>query len=242
MGRFIKRAGWCLVVLAAMLSVAMALTTRSGDPSRYPVAAGQPNVEIFVVSHGYHSGIVVPRAALATMAIARKRGALIGIATRFYAYPWIEFGWGEEEFYRSVPTASSLSFGLAMRALVRPGNASVLHVVGLPAPPIVSFSQSDIVAVKLSQAGFEGLVDNVNATFATPNAAPDDLGRGLYGPSLFFRANGSFNIFHVCNHWVADVLDAAGVPTSPMLAVLPAGLLLDLRWRSGLVPLARSVD
>jgi len=44
----------------------------------------------------------------------------------------------------------------------------------------------------------------------------------------------------VCNHWVADLLDAAGVPTAPILATLPSGLLLDLKWRSNLVPLPQS--
>jgi Protein of unknown function (DUF2459) len=55
--------------------------------------------------------------------------------------------------------------------------------------------------------------------------------------SLFFRANGTFHLFHVSNHWIADLLDAAGVPTVPLLATLPSGLLLDLKWRSGLVRL-----
>nr|WP_244627004.1 DUF2459 domain-containing protein [Microvirga tunisiensis] len=41
-------------------------------------------------------------------------------------------------------------------------------------------------------------------------------------------------MFHVCNHWVADLLDAAGIRTTPGLAILPAGLLADLAWRSGL--------
>jgi hypothetical protein len=66
---------------------------------------------------------------------------------------------------------------------------------------------------------------------------PEELGPGLYGMSLFFRANGTFHLFHVCNHWIADLLDAAGVPTAPVLATLPSGLLLDLKWRSGLVRL-----
>jgi uncharacterized protein (TIGR02117 family) len=181
---------------------------------------------------------------MAMVAGERGRSALIAIATRFAAYPWIEFGWGEEEFYRSVPTAASLTASLALRALFRPGNPSVMHVVGLPAPPVVSFPQSDVVPIDLSQAGFESLLDKIDATFAgaARGQLPDDLGPGLYGASLFFRANGTFNIFHVCNHWVADALDAAGVPTSPVLSIHPAGMLFDLRWRSGLVPLARPSD
>jgi uncharacterized protein (TIGR02117 family) len=241
MWRPFKRAGWCLVVVAAAIALAIVLTARPGDATKYPAAPASRRTEIFVVSHGYHSGIVVPRTAMAMVAGERGRSALIAIATRFAAYPWIEFGWGEEEFYRSVPTAASLTAGLALRALFRPGNPSVMHVVGLPAPPVVSFPQSDVVPIDLSQAGFESLLDKIDATFAgaARGQPPDDLGPGLYGPSLFFRANGTFNILHVCNHWVADALDAAGVPTSPVLSIHPAGMLLDLRWRSGLVPLAR---
>jgi hypothetical protein len=64
-----------------------------------------------------------------------------------------------------------------------------------------------------------------------------DAGKGLYGPSLFYPAVGRFSILRVCNHWIADLLDAAGLPTTPLLATLSPGLMLDLRWRAGLRPL-----
>ena len=66
------------------------------------------------------------------------------------------------------------------------------------------------------------------------------LGPGLYGPSLFFRGVETFHAFNVCNHWVAALLAAAGVPTAPVIATLPQGLLIDLTWRSGLARLPRS--
>ncbi len=44
-------------------------------------------------------------------------------------------------------------------------------------------------------------------------------------------------MLRVCNHWIADLLDAAGVPTAPVLATLPQGLLWDLSTRAGAVPL-----
>lgn len=83
----------------------------------------------------------------------------------------------------------------------------------------------------------------LDATFAPGQGAvpAGELGPGIYGPSLFYRAAGAFHLFNVCNHWIGDLLDAAGLPTAPVLATLPQGLLLDLRWRSGLVPLAPSV-
>lgn len=94
----------------------------------------------------------------------------------------------------------------------------------------------------LSEAGFERLAGVLERTFAGgPDGAPaDDLGPGIYGPSRFYRAVGAFNVVNVCNHWVSDLLDAAGVPTDPVLATLPQGLFLDLRWRPGIVPLART--
>jgi hypothetical protein len=71
--------------------------------------------------------------------------------------------------------------------------------------------------------------------------APQVLGQGLYGPSLFYRAVDNFHLFNVCNHWVARMLSAAGIRTAPVLATLPAGLLLDLKWRSGLAPMLREI-
>jgi uncharacterized protein (TIGR02117 family) len=222
-------------------TVAAAVTLRSGDPVLWP-AAGEHATTIYVVSHGYHSGVVMPRAAMVELAAQRSLPALNTVAIRFAAYEWLEVGWGDEQFYRSVQTLASLNVWLAARALFWPGNASVLHVVGLSAAPREFVPNADIVKLDLSAAGFSLLSARMDRTFARAAGTmlPEELGHGLYGPSLFYRATGDFNIFHVCNHWVADLLDAAGVPTAPVLATLPAGLLLDLRWRSGLRPLPKA--
>ena len=174
---------------------------------------------------------------------ARRAGAaaLSAIATRFADHPFVEIGWGDAEFYRSVPTAGAMTVSLAAHALFTTGNPSVLHVVGLPQSPPAAFPVATIVRIELSEHGFARLLARLEATFATrSDGLPlEDLGPGLYGQSRFFRAVGWFSLAHVCNHWVADLLDAAGVPTAPLLATLPGGLFLDLHWRSGLRPLDR---
>ena len=108
--------------------------------------------------------------------------------------------------------------------------------------PETMFPLSDLVRIDLGAAGFERLAEKLDATFARgpDGLRPEELGPGLYGASLFFRANGAFHLFNVCNHWIAGLLDAAGVPTAPVLATLPFGLLLDLEWRSNLVRLPPS--
>ena len=218
------------------------LTARSGDPALWPSAPGEPRVEIFVVSHGYHSGLVLPRETLAEAAGRRGDAALVTVSQRFAGFHWLEIGWGDEGFYRHVPDAASLTFGLAIRALFRPGNPSVVHVVGLPGHPREAFPRADLVRIELSSGGWARMLDGLEASFnkGEGGAAPAPLGPGLYGPSLFYRGTEAFHVLNVCNHWVARLLSAAGVPTAPVLATLPSGLFLDLQWRAGLVALRKN--
>jgi uncharacterized protein (TIGR02117 family) len=241
MRRLLRRLGLGALIAAGLFVAAVIATARFGDRSLWPPTAGAPTSEIFIVSHGYHSGIIVARTALADAASQRGLTALGAIATRFAGFDRVEIGWGDERFYREVPTVGSLTVPLAVRALLRPGNPSVLHVVGIANHPRAAFANSDIVRIKLGAIGFERLLDKLDASFARDQNGliSEPLGPGLYGTSLFFRGNGTFHLFHVCNHWIADLLDAAGVPTAPVVATLPAGLLLDLEWRSGLERLPR---
>jgi uncharacterized protein (TIGR02117 family) len=236
-----RRIGRAVLITVALFVAAAIATARSGDRSLWPPAAGVRTSEIHIVGHGYHSGIVIPTRSLLDQASRRRRVALGVVAARFAEFERLEIGWGDEAFYRAVPTIDSLTVPLALRALLRPGNPSVLHVVGIPGDPRAVFVNSEVVRLELSTAGFDKLADKLDASFAreADGLRPEPLGPGLYGTSLFFRANGAFHLFNVCNHWVADLLDAAGVPTAPVLATLPLGLLIDLEWRAGVARLPR---
>jgi uncharacterized protein (TIGR02117 family) len=230
-----------LIALVLVLILATMLTARSADPALWPPAPGEPRIEIFVVSHGYHSGLVLPRETVAEAAGQRGHAALGAVAQRFSGYRFVEIGWGDEGFYRHVPNVASLTFGLAVRALLMPGNPSVVHVVGLPGHPQEVFPRADIVRVELSGGGFARMLDALEASFGKERGTPPEpLGPGLYGPSLFYRGVEAFHVFNVCNHWVARQLAAAGLPTAPVLATLPPGLLLDLKWRAGLAALPKN--
>lgn len=225
-----------LLAYAALLVAALAFGTRWGDASLYPPMPGT-GIPILLVSNGYHSGLVLPRQDVADVASRRGAGAALAVATRFGHYRWIEAGWGEDRFYRNVPTVDAFEWRLALRALFAPGNASVVHIVGLEDDSRAPFRSAQVVALELSPEGFARLVTALDASFARDREGlPDALGPGLSGPSLFYRAVGTFSAMNVCNHWTARLLDAAGVPTAPWLATLPGGLLLDLQHRSGLKP------
>jgi uncharacterized protein (TIGR02117 family) len=244
--RLARRIAWGLVIaiglLIGVLAVATFVTARAGNPRLWPPSAGAPPVEIHVVSHGWHSGVVLSRAAMADYASRQGRPVLASVAQRLANFRWLEIGWGDEGFYRSAPDLAALDVTLAARALLRPGNPSVLHVVGLSDHPRTSFPQADIVRIELSSEGFSRLLDRLDASFArgSGGAAPQPLGPGLYGTSLFYRGVETFNLLNVCNHWVARLLSIAGLPTAPVVATLPQGLLLDLQWRSKLPLLPRT--
>ena len=91
MRRWARRLGVGLLVLVAMLAGLTVVTARRGDPRLYPAAAGAPHIEIFVVSNGYHAGVVLPRAPLAEVAGRDRLAALGAVAARFGAYSALEF-------------------------------------------------------------------------------------------------------------------------------------------------------
>ena len=216
-----------------MIGGAAWMTARPADPMLWPPRDARI-VDVYVISNGYHAGLALPREKLAEFASGRGYPALIGVSQRFAAYNWIEFGWGEREFYQSVPSVGDIDWRLAFRALFYPGNRSVVHVAGITGEPMQAF-KADMLKVPLSWNGFDRMLAKLDATFVPPqNGALPDLGRGLYGPSLFYPANGAFGITRVCNHWIGDLLGAAGLPSNPVLATLPQGLMLNLRWQAGL--------
>jgi uncharacterized protein (TIGR02117 family) len=232
--RLLRRSLAAILAVVALLVIVALLSRREGDPTLFPPRAGEKRVRVAVTAGTYHAGLVMPVAELAAAAEHVGHGEIIGIATRFSTYPCVEIGWGDEGFYRLVPTASALTAKEALRALFRPGNASVLHVVGLDRLPAANVPDFHAMLLDLSQRGFDRLVKRLSDSVATSDGHPIELGPGIYGPSLFYRARGEFSILNVCNHFVAGLLDAAGVPTMPVLDTLPLGLTFDLRWRAGI--------
>lgn len=236
--RLARRAAALLLcfVVAVVVTVGSAawLTARPGDPALYPPAPDDEAVTVRLVAGTWHSGLLLPRDGLARAAGEVGSGALAEVAERFGAYPALEIGWGDAGFYRAVPTVQALDWRLALEALFTPGGRpAVLHVVGVAAAPGAAFPGAEIVSLRLSRAGFRRLVAALAQSFSLRDGHPVEAGPGLYGPSLFYAAEGRFSLVRVCNHWSAGLLHEAGLPVTPLLDTLPRGLALDLAWRAG---------
>ncbi|NIO08038.1 MAG: DUF2459 domain-containing protein [Deltaproteobacteria bacterium] len=157
-----------------------------------------------VVSHGWHTGIVIDRSDLLEQIPEFK--------TDFGAVEYLEVGWGDAGYYQ----ASKAKPTLALRAALFP-TSSVLHVVEVPSSPRSYFSKSKVVDLRVPETGYGKMLDFIAGTFYRDPRKHDEVvkkGKGLYGKSRFYRAKGSFHAFNTCNTWVARAVAATGFPVS----------------------------
>lgn len=166
-----------------------------------PRLCEEPMRALYVVNHGWHSGIVVERAEL-----LNKRP---GLGPDLGQARYVEIGWGEEDYYQ----ARDPHIGMALSAVLWI-NSSVLQVVPFDEPPQRYFPHSEIREVRTDQAGYEATLGFIAESFKrTPSL--DRRGQSLYGQGWFYRGRDSFHLFNTCNRWTARALEAARcVPAS----------------------------
>jgi uncharacterized protein (TIGR02117 family) len=185
--------------------------------SLYPPPPGQPPKTVYVISNGWHAGLVVRRTDIPSNLWPETQD--------FAEYNYLEVGWGAKGFYM----AKTITPCVAIRTMCWP-SPSVLHVVGFDPPPEVVYPTADLVAVELSNAGFLELCRFAAVSFAhDPQGEPIRLGPGLYGVSQFYDAHGHYYFPNTCNMWTARALRAAGCPITPPYAFAADNVVFQTR-------------
>lgn len=184
-------------ILVTALLAACATEPRVVRP-HFPEDGGIPARTIYIVSHGWHTGVVFPGPDL--------NAAAPELRDLFGEVSYYEFGWGDEAFYR----ARRITSGLAARALFWPTSA-VLHVAAVTGEPEVFFPGSEVKALPVRPEGFESLKQFILESFARdPEGRLFPLEPGIYGESRFFKARGTYFFLNTCNTWTAKALRSAG--------------------------------
>lgn len=177
----------------------------------------EPRNTIYLVSHGWHAGIVLRRAEIPDNVWPAPGD--------FLDAQYLEVGWGDMDYYQTQDPP----IGLILKAALLP-TASVLHIVGFSGTVPVYFPFSEIIRIELSSAGFAHLLQTLAESFArdgTANAM--SLGPGLYGNSRFYLAREKYHLFNTCNVWTARALRAAGLPIIPAGAITAENLMSQAR-------------
>lgn len=208
--------GICCRLLPVCLFVLMFGGCVSPVKGLYPPRKGERCCTVFAVSHGWHTGVIFDR--------AQARDYLPALEDDFSAAGYLEIGWGDEGFYQ----AKEITSGLTLKAIFWPTD-SVLHVVAFDSDPQEYFAGSDLIAISLSQKGFERLIGAINGTFYLDERQQSlRLRKGIYGNSRFYRAKGSYYALRTCNIWTAKVLRESGFPISTLYAVTAGNVMYQL--------------
>ncbi len=199
-----------LMCLITLTGCSLQSVAGSGAAGFHEIACLSPKSSpslrpIFVVNQGWHSGIVLSRDDLGSS----LRDSLPETQTS----EWLEFGWGDRDFYLS----SGYSYWQAFRAAFF-SSATVLQVSGLPTLPHDFFKHSEVFQIVLTEEGIASLNQTIESTLVR-----DEKGRlkrvakSLYGDGSFYEAVGDFSFLHTCNSWTSEALAQAGCSITPGL-------------------------
>lgn len=183
-----------------------------------PLEPGQHR--LYVVNHGWHTGIVVRAADVPAHAWPARRD--------FPDAQYLEVGWGSHDYYQ----AKDPGVWLALKSAFLPG-ASVLHVVAFDGAVERYFSASEVLEIRVSGHGLKRFIEHVRASHAIdPAGQPLVLGTGLYGRSRFYASKETFHLLNNCNVWVATALGEAGVPLPSTPTIRAGALMFHVRTMS----------
>ena len=175
---------------------------------------GSGQNEVYVVSHGWHTGFVIPAPEI--------HGVIPELEQRFGNTPYIEFGWGDKGFYQAKET----TLGLTLRAIFWP-TESVVHSVAVPQKVEEYFSNSEVAKLCLNDGELSALIGFISSSFYRDKSGNLlELQKGIYGDSKFYSGVGDFYLMNTCNRWTAKGLKSIGMDISPTLK-LTAGSVMN---------------
>jgi len=205
-----------LAALAAAWLVACAPTLPSPDE----VGEGRTRA-VHVVSNGWHTAIVLPREDVVAT-------GLVPEAADFADAAYLEFGWGDRDYYPARKT----TVGMTLRAALVPTPA-VRHVASRARLPETDAGR-ETIRIAVTETGLRALIGAIGDAFErTEGARVRPVGPGLYPDSHFYPARGAFHLFNTCNTWTARMLRAGGVDLSPSGVVTADDLMARLRAAAG---------
>ncbi|MDH5694622.1 MAG: TIGR02117 family protein [Gammaproteobacteria bacterium] len=181
----------CIVLVICSLRVVASSSTHPHSKNHL--------YRVDVVSHGWHTGLVISASDIVER--------LPNLKKRFLTSNLLEFGWGDQEFYR----AREVTLGITLKAILWP-TQSVMHVVDVPYESRKYFPQSEVETVCLSKPQYFKLVEFLVSSFVTDNSGNViPLEKGIYGDSQFYEGVGRFYFLQTCNKWTAKALESANL-------------------------------
>jgi uncharacterized protein (TIGR02117 family) len=160
--------------------------------------------KIYLLNHGWHTGIVIPADDI--------QQKLPELKDRYGTAAYIEFGWGDEEYYQ----AKEITSGLTLKALFWPTSA-VVHTAAKNDSFYTYFPAGNILAIDLNRNGYASILQYIsNSFYKDKQDKIIELNPGIYGNSQFYKGIGVYYLINTCNRWTAKALKSGGMDLKPI--------------------------
>lgn len=160
---------------------------------------------IYYVHYAAHSGIIIDR---------QKAAPYLNILRKEFPHArYLEFGWGDLEWYKT--DKSKRNFRLGLRALFT-STSSGMFVWSLPKLPDHQYPQDKLTKIEISDTAFQELIRQITNSFALDDEnkiilEKSNMDQG--GEYRIYKARGSYHIFKNCNTWAERILEELGINT-----------------------------
>lgn len=164
------------------------------------------NIDIYLVSNGVHTDIVVPvRNEVIDWSKSIKYENTRANDTTL---KWLSVGWGDKGFYLETPTWADLKFSTAFKAVFAL-SSSAIHATYRKNIRL----GANCRAIKLNTNQYLRLVQYIKAGFSydVHGDVQHIQTDAVYGNNdAFYEGVGSYSLFHTCNTWTNNGLKACG--------------------------------
>lgn len=163
--------------------------------------SGPKPIEIYIISNGFHSDIVVPIKSDVTdwSEIIKYEHT----TSNDSSYNFIAFGWGDKEFYIKTPLWEDLKCSVAFQALFLL-NPSAIHTTFFRD----MFVSESCIKIPLSEQNYKKLTEYIKSSLKFDKDEKVLQIKNLHydDNDAFYEAKGSFTLFYTCNTWVNEAL------------------------------------
>jgi uncharacterized protein (TIGR02117 family) len=174
---------------------------------------------IYVTRRGWHTGILVPAAALDTF--------FPSIQKQMPGATHVAFSWGDRRYFM----AEEGTLGLAIRAALLP-TESVVYVEGFNWLPKGYTKSENVIPVSLSEKGLRLMIGYIEQSFERDSRQQlIPLRQREEGMSHFYLSHITYWGTRTCNVWIARALAKAGVDIHPALSLTAGRVMRQLKER-----------
>ena len=191
--------------LLLLISYGLLVTLMSYIPvNSNQFATDEPKVDIFILSNGVHTDIVVP--VKNDTFDWSKQIKFEHTKAKDSTAKYLALGWGDRGFYLETPTWADLKVSTALKATTGL-STSALHTTFYKSMKEDAYCKK----IQISTLEYQKLVVFINDSFETKSGSTIKIETdAVYGKNdIFYEAKGSYSLFYTCNSWANQALKAA---------------------------------